>query len=63
MIYKTDFGTLVIASHGCWLPGSYATRQAAQWAFQFEDVELAALRDELGRPVTTDDLRAWRTRC
>jgi hypothetical protein len=57
-IHELDDGTgFVISSHGAWLPGIYATRQAARWAFQFSDYDLAKLRDRVGRPITTDDLR------
>lgn len=57
-IHALDDGTgFVIASHGYWLPGVYATKAAARWAFQFSDWDLARLRDRVGRPITTDDLR------
>lgn len=63
-VYALDNGRFVIASHGSWLPGSYATKAAALYAFQFSDdalrrVERRVLRGE-GRAITTDDLRALR---
>lgn len=61
MIHEYADGTAAIASHGMWLPGIYADRRAARWAFTFSDETLAALA-LAGRPITTADLRAARTR-
>lgn len=54
----------VISSRGSWLPGSYATKAAARWAYQFANETLQRLHDRVnvgeGRDITTDDLRAVR---
>jgi hypothetical protein len=55
----------VISSHGMWLPGVYETRQAASYAFQFSNEQLADLGHRIcvreKRHITTGDLRAVRT--
>lgn len=64
MVHETDDGTFVVSSHQVWLPGSYATKQAAQYALQFPDKILQSLTDRIchvsgeDRPITTEDLRA-----
>ena len=48
----------VISSGGVWLPGAYATKAAARWAFAFDYDELRRTQDRVGsRAITTDDLR------
>ena len=58
--------SFVIASKGGWLPGSYAAKEAARYAFQFPDETLVELRDRVNveeqRDITTDDLKAARAR-
>lgn len=57
MIYRNADKAYVASSGGAWLPGRYATRAAARYAFQFEDRHLIGLRDRLKRPITSDDLK------
>lgn len=58
MIHKLDGQPgYVISSRRCWLPGVYATERAARYAFRFPNALLEALTD-LGRPITSDDLKA-----
>jgi len=56
----------VISSRHVWMPGWYATREAAQFAFQFCDDELRklniAINREAKRAITTDDLKAHEPR-
>jgi hypothetical protein len=55
----------VISSNHCWRPGSYATREAAAFAFKFCDDELIKLRDRANaerRTTTLDELRAHEPR-
>lgn len=63
MIYPVN-DVFVISSHGSWLPGNYATEQAAQFAFQLSNTALQGLQERINwgeqRPITTDDLRAAR---
>lgn len=64
MIHEKD-GLFSISSKGAWLYGIYATERAARYAFQFSDHELLAINTDRGfgddyRPITTEDLRAWR---
>jgi hypothetical protein len=61
-VYPLDGGSgYVIASGGRWLPGVYATVQAARWAFQFSDEDLIKLRNShSGEPITTAHLREYR---
>ncbi len=45
----------------------YATRAAAQYAFQFSDADLTAINDAhnaapVDRPISTSDLREYRSR-
>jgi hypothetical protein len=56
----------VIASHGVWLPGCYATRQAARYAFRFAYDRLQALQRQAnarvggtGGMITFEDLQHW----
>ncbi len=67
MIYELGTGGFVISNRGGWLPGVYATRAAARYAFQFSDEDLSALNDERNaapedRPISTADLREYRRR-
>lgn len=71
---KRDDGTPIFSasSHGAWLPGLYATRQAANYAFRFYNAALHDLwwRADLWEwkdglrvpdsrpPITMDELRA-----
>jgi hypothetical protein len=63
VIYPVD-GGFVISSNGSWLPGSYATKEAARWAYQFSDEDLTAIQNRVNRkeqrPITTEDLREVR---
>lgn len=68
MIYETDRGSFVISSGGTRLPGSFATRQAALYAFQFRCEDLQALQDHANatrepRNITMQDLQEWRRKC
>jgi hypothetical protein len=60
MLFHNSDGSIVISSHGCWMPGTYASNAAAQYAFQFDDKVLAALRDRVKRPITSADLKQER---
>ncbi len=67
MIYQSnDEGGFSISSRRVWMPGLYATRKAAMYAFQFDEVTLARLSKEIcsvrtgNRLITTEDLRAAR---
>lgn len=64
MIYELDRGGFVISARRMWLPGVYATGQAARWALQFDDELLTDLNERINltqhRPITTEDLRAAR---
>jgi hypothetical protein len=61
MIYGSDSEGFTISSRCQWRPGWYATRQAARWAYQFDDEVLARLRDRINRreqrPIRSEDLR------
>lgn len=46
MIYQTD-NSFVISSRQVWLPGSYADKRAANYAFRFPDEVLQRLQDEV----------------
>ena len=60
-VYLTAANDWVISSHGCWLPGTYATVKAARFAFQFPDAELGVIHKRNGyRPITTEDLKTAR---
>lgn len=54
----------VISSHHVWIPGSYETKRAAYYAFQFNPQEQAELRDRINvgekRNITLDDLKKAR---
>ncbi len=41
-----------------WLPGVYATREAAELAPECDDAQLLELHESLDRPITTSDLHA-----
>lgn len=63
-VHEVD-GHFVISSQHCWVPGAYATREAAELAFEFCDDELDRLRDRAvseSRTITLDDLRAHEPR-
>jgi hypothetical protein len=60
VIHQTDRG-FVISSGGSWLPGVYADRRAARYAFYFNNGELEALNSARGigvdyRPIESADL-------
>ncbi|WP_168220941.1 helix-turn-helix domain-containing protein [Actinomadura sp. WMMA1423] len=59
--YLTDTGRYVIADHGGWLTGTYATEDAARLALTVDDTQLVALRDRINRDadrgITVADLR------
>lgn len=59
MIYRvTHPRAFVISSRGVWLPGAYATKAAARWAFQFTYEDLRQTQDRIRpRAITTQDLR------
>lgn len=68
MIYETDDGSFNISSGGTWLPGSFATKQAALYAFQFRVEDLQTLQEEANktresRSITMEDLQGWRKKC
>lgn len=48
MIHEVS-GYYVISSGHAWLPGCYATSQAARYAFQFPDEALRALQESVNR--------------
>lgn len=59
MIYRVE-NHFVISSGGMWLPGCYATRQAARYAFQFTNEDLYTLQKKIcykGKDITTNDLK------
>jgi hypothetical protein len=67
MIHETDDGRYVISTHGCWLPGNYADKRAANYAFRFDDKQLWELQERInyldtgeGRPITFEDLQKLR---
>jgi hypothetical protein len=66
MIYQINGGGFVISSRRCWLPGVYATRAAAWYAFRFTTAELQDLAERVcnihgeDRDITTADLQAVR---
>lgn len=70
VIIKTDNGTYVISSYGVWLPGSFDSRETANYAFQFQDSTLSRLQAEAnkraggsGGVITMEDLKqAWSKR-
>ncbi len=39
-------GRFVIASHHCWMPGAYESREAAVFAFEFCEDHVVRLRDD-----------------
>jgi hypothetical protein len=67
MIHPLEHG-YAISSHEVWLPGSYATEQAAKYAFRFDNAILQRLQDEVNnrepdiskRVITFEMLRAAR---
>lgn len=65
MIHESD-GTFTISSHGMWLPGIYASKRAARYAFRFSSLALNELQDRINhsdrgnRVITMDDLRELR---
>lgn len=65
-IYKTDYGTYVIASGGIWLPGGYDSFRTARYAFHFTNQELHELdmmvnkRGTDAQVITMNDLKAKR---
>lgn len=63
VIRPLNSGGFAISSHGAWLPGIYADRQAARQAFQLTDPELLQLSARIchqdsgeGRAITLEDL-------
>lgn len=59
-VHQVDDHFVISAQH-CWMPGAYATREAAELAFEFCEDELVELRDRANaenRLITLDDLRA-----
>lgn len=66
-VFKLDDGSgYVIGSGHRWLPGVYDTDKTARYAFQFSDLELAAIQNRkngetpAGGTITLADLRAVR---
>jgi hypothetical protein len=49
MIYGNDEDGYTISSGGAWLPGIYATRAAAQYAFRLDTAVLQRLSDAICR--------------
>jgi hypothetical protein len=66
MIYGDDETGYTISSGGAWLPGIYATRAAAQYAFRLDTAVLQRLSDAICRSshgmirITSGDLTAAR---
>jgi hypothetical protein len=66
VIRGDDESGYVISSGGMWLPGIYATKQAARAAFQLDTAALQRLSDAIckesrgGLRITSEDLRAER---
>lgn len=56
MIYNIN-GLFVISSRGVWLPGVYATKEAAQFAFQFDYETLKQLREKSSGAITSSMLK------
>lgn len=44
-------GTFVISSHEIWLPGSYADRRTAMYAFRFSNDILWNLQEKLNKEI------------
>lgn len=65
-ITQTDSGAFVISSSRVWLPGVYADRRAANYAFRFPDAVLLALQNAKNDGdqslITFADLQAARKR-
>lgn len=66
MIYEVD-GAFTISSGSTWVPGVFATRGAAHYAFRFTDETLTMLQKQAndraggkGGVITIEDLRAAR---
>lgn len=55
MIYKTSDGNYVISSRGVWLPGSYASEQAAKYAFRFSDRVIKDMQDIINECKSPED--------
>jgi hypothetical protein len=59
-IFKLDDGRCSISWHDCWMPGSYADEQAAEYAFKVDEGHLIRLQNEKndgdGTPITLADL-------
>jgi hypothetical protein len=63
-IYNPDDDGFVISSHGVWMPGVYATRRAANYAFRFTDETLNKLQARANaerRFISFEDLQAARS--
>jgi len=64
-IKKDGYSNWVIADEGGWLPGSYDSREAAEYAFGFPYTTLYRLQEEINskeldlnkRVITMDDLK------
>lgn len=67
MIHPGKDGTFQISSHDMWLPGIYASEQAARYAFRFGSSDLSQLSERVcsfhreDRAITMDDLRELRS--
>lgn len=60
MIHEVK-GEFVISSRGVWLPGVYKTKEAARYAFQFDDSVLIELQKSAGTgSITLEMLKAAR---
>lgn len=47
MIYEQEDGACVISSHRTWLPGHYADKRTAKYAFRFPSQVLQILQDRV----------------
>lgn len=49
-IYEVE-GQFVISSNQVWVPGCYATKRAANYAFRFKNEDLSRLQDAANKRV------------
>ena len=60
-VYATDHGDFVISENDMWLPGAYATEEAAWAAFDLTADQLAALQDRLRETQVATTIEEIRT--
>lgn len=61
MIYECDDGAFVISAYQCWIPGAFATKRAAKFAFRLSPDQQQDLCDRVNkdedRLITWDDVK------